>query len=227
MNRSIITICLCTLLFLSGCSSYYNRSIPKSEHFYLNPEKDLTTIGRVAFVDLGNNSDYMTISTDVNKSLFYTIQKKQVFGLVAIRQTDPAWKSLQQDIFSSPADIKEPAGMNLTAQYSLKELSSIRKTLKCNAILVGNITQFRPFPHMSIGLRMKLIDLRDGQLLWALEQIWDASDKSTGDRIKKYYKRGGWMTRPSLQDELGTVSPIKFIKFVTYEIADTLEPRGY
>jgi hypothetical protein len=75
---------------------------------------------------------------------------------------------------------------------------------------------------MAIGLRLKLVDLRDGQLLWALEQIWDSSDKTTEHRIKSYFKyqmRSGFAP---LREQLVAISPLEFIKFVAYEVAETL-----
>ena len=83
-------------------------------------------------------------------------------------------------------------------------------------------TEFGPYPHMTIGLRLKLLDLRDGQLLWALEQVWDSADKTTESHIKDYFlsqKRTGYAP---LHEQLATVSSLEFIKFVSYEVAETL-----
>ena len=100
-------------------------------------------------------------------------------------------------------------------------MQSIRETLKCNGVLIGTITEFRPYPHMVIGLRLKLLDLRDGSLLWALEQIWDIDDKKTEYRINNYYQSQKRMDSVSLMDHLVSVSPLEFIKFVSYEVAGT------
>jgi len=75
---------------------------------------------------------------------------------------------------------------------------------------------------MIIGLRLRLIDLRDGQLLWALEQIWDSADKTTEYRIRDYFrsqKRSGYAP---LKEQLAVVSSLEFIKFVSFEVAETL-----
>jgi hypothetical protein len=101
----------------------------------------------------------------------------------------------------------------------------MRRTLKCDAVLRGTVTAFKPFPHMIIGLRLELIDLADGQLLWALEQIWDATDKNIQDRIKNYYSTHFLPGSEALQEELGTVSSLKFLKFVAFETAETLQPQ--
>jgi hypothetical protein len=72
---------------------------------------------------------------------------------------------------------------------------------------------------------LELIDLTDGQLLWALEQVWDATDKSTQERVKDYYKRHILPGSESLQEGLGTVSSLKFVRFVAFETAETLQPK--
>ncbi|MHC4605278.1 MAG: hypothetical protein ACYS6W_18330, partial [Planctomycetota bacterium] len=76
--------------------------------------------------------------------------------------------------------------------------------------------------HMAVGLRLKLLDLRDGQLLWALEQVWDSADITTEKRIKEYFKSEKRQGFAPLHEQLATVSPLEFIKFVSFEVAGTL-----
>jgi len=112
--------------------------------------------------------------------------------------------------------------LDIESKYTLEQLMAIREVLKCDGVLLGTITEFRPYPHMTIGLRLKLLDLRDGQLLWALEQVWDSADKTTENRIRDYFlsqKRSGYAP---LHEQLATVSSLEFIKFVSYEVAETL-----
>ncbi|MHC4286445.1 MAG: hypothetical protein ACYSWZ_26300, partial [Planctomycetota bacterium] len=160
------------------------------------------------------------ISTDVTEVLFQALQKKQPFGLAVVRRDNPAWRSLQMDLNSGYQT--QNSALAIPPTYTLDQLAAIRKTLKCDAVLIGTISQFKPYPHMAIGLRLKLVDLRDGKLLWAFEQIWDNSDKTTEYRIKDYFqyqKRSGFAP---LREQLVTVSPLEFIKFVAYEVAETI-----
>jgi hypothetical protein len=200
-------VILLMVTFLAGCSIKYGTSVPSASYYYLNPYKSLNTVGRVAIVELNNESSYPKISEDVFEKLYQALQKKQIFGLTVIHQDDSSWRSLQLDRDS---------------KYTLEQLMTIRKTLKCDGLLLGTITEFRPYPHMTIGLRLKLLDLRDGQLLWALEQVWDSADKTTESHIKDYFlsqKRTGYAP---LHEQLATVSSLEFIKFVSYEVAETL-----
>ncbi len=208
MNR-VKTVFLLLPVLLSGCG-FYAAYEPAANYYYLNPNKDLSTIGRTALVELANDSAFPQISADVTEALFQALQKKQVFGLTVIRQNDPAWRKLQLDLNSA---------------YTLEQLSAMRKTLNCDAVLIGTVTGFEPFPHLTIGLRLKLIDLADGQLLWALEQIWDTTDKTTQDRIKNHYRHHLLPGFETLQEKLGTVSSLMFVKFVAYETAETLQPK--
>jgi hypothetical protein len=205
LTHKVAVLLVCALL-LSGCESF-SGSASSGDYSYVNPSKSLTSIGRVAIVELDNNSSYPQIAADITDALFQELQKKQLFGLTVIRRSDPSWRSLQLD-----GDF----------EYNLNDMSAMYKTLKCDGVLVGTITEFRPYPHMIIGLRLKLLDLRDGQLLWGLEQVWDSADKKTERRIKDYFKSQKRSGYDSLYQELAAVSSLEFIKFVSYETAETL-----
>ena len=193
------------LMFAAGCNNY-TVSNPAMSHYYLNPDKNLSELGRVAIVELDNNSSYPQINGDVTEAIFRALQKRQVFGLAIVRQSDTAWRSLQL----------EP-----DTTYTLEQLMAIRKTLNCDAVLIGSITEFNPYPPMTIGLRLKLVDLKDGQLVWGLEQVWDVADKTTENRIKNYFKRQMNSEFIPLREQVIAVSPLKFFRFVALEIAET------
>lgn len=193
-------------VLLCGCESPQDNG-GMVNSFYLNPYKNLGSLGRVALVELQDDSGHPKMSAELTEALFVAIQKKQLFGLAIVRQDNPEWKSIQE---------------NLDSLQALRQLLVIRDTLKCNAILVGTITEYTPYPHMSLGLRLKLLDLTDGQLIWGLEQIWDSSDRSIQKRIRRYFKEDLRSGSAPLQEELVVVSPLRFGKFAAYEVAETL-----
>lgn len=164
-------------------------------------------MGRIAIVELQNDSSYPQMSNDITEALFQSLQKKQVFGLTMVRQRDPLWKSLQL----------EP-----DATYTLDQMAAIRQTLKCDGVLIGTITEFKPYPHMAAGLRLKLIDLTQGELLWALEQVWNSSDKITEQKIKKYLNETKSSSLKKSNERITSMSPLEFIRYVSFEVAQTL-----
>ena len=208
MYRLTLMLTVISLLIaVGGCDSGHNGN-SMSGAFYLNPYKDLSTLGRVALVELDNNSGYPTIPSDVTQALFVALQKKQMFGVTIVPHDDPEWRGLQE---------------NLDSLQALKKLLTMREMLKCNGLLVGTITEYQPYPRMAIGLRLKLLDLTDGQLLWGFEQIWDTADKSIEKRVRRYFDTELRSGVSSLREELVVVSSLKYCKFVAYEVAETLD----
>ena len=192
----------------SGCQQTSQR--PLSDYSYLEADRPIEKTGRITLIELSCDSTPPQIATDVTDALFEAMQKKRVFGLTVVRRDDPALESLQLDH---------------SGTYTLEQLSAMRKTLQCDAVLTGEITVFKPYPHLDLGLRLKLIDLTDGQLIWAMEYVWDTTDKATRDRIDRYYTDHTLVGFSSLQERLGTISQIKFFKFVAYETSRTLHTQ--
>jgi hypothetical protein len=199
-----VVLCLLPSLVLSGCEAD-DGNAPMAESFYLNAYKDVHSLGRVALVELDNISDYPGISSEMTAALFAALEKKQFFSLTVIHQDDPIWQSIRRQSGS---------------REGLKQIEAMRETLKCDALLTGTITQYQPYPKMVIGLRLKLVDLTDGDLLWGLEQVWDSSDNSTRKRIKH------WASAATLREDLIIMSSLNFTKFIAYETAQTLEQKG-
>jgi len=203
-----LVLALIGLLALSaGCETPLNGA-GMTNSYYINPYKDLNALGRVALVELDDKSGYPAISADLTKALFVALQKKQIFGVTIVPHDDPEWRGLQE---------------NLDSLQALQKLLTMRETLKCNGLLVGTITEYQPYPRMAIGLRLKLLDLTDGQLLWGLEQVWDTADRNIEKRIKAYFRGELRSGVASLREELVIVSSLKFGKFVAYEVAETLD----
>jgi len=206
-------LCVLAALWLAsagGCQSPSENGAMAGA-YYINPHKDLHKLGRVALVELDNTSSYPDVSADVTQALFLALQKKQVFSLTTVDHDDPAWHALQENL------------ENLDSLQTLRRLLAMRDTLRCNALLIGTVTEYRPYPQLVLGLRLKLLDLTDGQLLWGLEQVWDAADKSIQKRVETYFKKELRSGFAPLREDLVVISSREFVKFAAYETAQTLE----
>jgi len=206
-SNALITATLLGSILLTGCHVIYRPTEKEPDYYYVNPQKDLPAVGKVVLVELDNNSTYPQISSDVTDALFQALQKKQIFSVNTLSQDDPDWRGLQLDPEKS---------------YSFEQLNAARGVLNCNALLTGTVTSYQPYPHLSIGLKLKLVDLADGQLLWAFEQVWDTTDKTTEKRIKDYFQAQIRSGITPLHEQLVVVSSLKFVKFVAYEVAKTM-----
>ena len=195
------------ILVLAGCQSQRPYT-PLEGSTYLNPDADLSSVGRVALVELENLTSYPDVSENLSEALYVALQKRQYFGMITVAQADPRWKSLQ-----SPLD----------ANYSAEQLMEMRRVLQCDAILTGAVTQYEPYPHMSVGVRIRLIDLRSGELLWGAEAVWDCGDYHTKLGIRNYLRQELGSGPNPLRQNIFTTSPLNFFKFVSYELAQTLK----
>jgi hypothetical protein len=216
MNR-VTSILFMLAIVLPGCGPKPSVS-PATDYYYQNPHKNLSSVGRVVIVELANESSYPSASGDITEALFQALQKKQMFSLSVVSRSDPTWQSIQADSTLG----RQLGEVRNGQQYTLEQLAITRKILNCNAVLIGSVTQYRPYPHMVMGLRLKLVDLTDSQLLWAAEQIWDTADKTTENRAGLYFKTQMRADFEPLREDLVVVSPIRFMKFVAYEVSETI-----
>ena len=169
--------------------------------------KNLSAIKSVCLVELQNKTSYPQVSEDVTESLHQSLQKKQWFNLLLLKQTDTAWKAME---------------VRPDSAYTLEQLMTARKLLGTDALLIGTVTSYSPYPRMAMGLQLKLVDLRTGQVVWAIQQIWDAADKATQERIKKYFEQQLRSDFSPIGEQLATLSPINFVKFITYEVTEMM-----
>lgn len=198
LSCALMLFCSCTHRRSSLCGQYYSPQASKCSY----------ALGSVCLVELHNNTAYPQVSADVTEALYQTLQKKNISGLSLLRQNDTNWKNLQ---------------INADSNYTLDQLLATRKMLKVDTVLTGTVTSYAPYPHMAMGLNLKLIDLRNGQVVWSIERVWDTADKATQQSIKKYFERQLRSDFSPLDEQLALISPINFVRFVTYDATEMLK----
>jgi hypothetical protein len=208
-RRSRIPILAAALaaVLAAGCGS--NQARLRVGH-YLDPAGGVLRTSRIAFVPLVNGTDFPGVEEGMTTELLQALQTRRLFRV-----------SLAPPASDTGNPWCRPSGQAIT----LRELADMRKAFRCDAVLVGTVTAFRPYPHLQGGLYLRLVDLRDGRLLWAVDHTWDASDRRTQQRIGDYYRRSVESGDSPLQWRIALVSSRAFQKFIAQEVAETL-PDG-
>lgn len=192
----------------SGCQqSTVSFDPPRTEHYYISPTASFGTIGKVCLFEPSNPTAYPDVSSRLLVVLADEMGKRHLFAVQTLSRSDPLWKKLNLDDFSSP---------------SLERLATIRDALGVDAVVAGALMQYRSYPHLQITMQLRMFDLRNGQVIWGIEDVWEASDKNLEKRIQNYYKtvlRGGF---EPLGYQYILTSPQAFERFVAYETAITL-----
>ena len=202
--KKIILSCA-VLTIIAGCKTLSTSS--KTDYCYVDKLK-LAAAGSTAFIELYNESEYPDIQAETTDILYHSILKKQLFTLNLVKQDSPVWKSI---------------GYQPNSNFTLEQLYQLQQSLNTRAVLVGSVIDFQPYPHLSIAMRLKMTDLADGQTIWAAEQVWDSADKNIEQRVEKYIRANMRTDRTADREKLTFVSSKEFIKFVCYELAETMK----
>lgn len=206
MKAAVYIVLLTILCCLTGCTEIFVRPQTPKGHYFLNPHKHFSSVNRVLLIELENNSAHSEISEILTQSLANALSKKHLFTIQTIYSSDPLWTTLNLS--------------NIGAR-SYQDLAYIQKTLKVDAVIFGTIKRYQSFPHLQVALNLKMLDVNQGDLVWAMEQVWDSSDKQVGLRMRKYYSQRARNGYQPLDWKILVTSPRAFNKFVVDEVGDT------
>jgi hypothetical protein len=206
MQKQAFLIMLAGILALAGCKKEEEFAAAGARPHYTNPNRNMKLVSRVILVEPINQSAHPQISMDLTNSIARALERKNLFGQMVIYRKDPVFKKYQLDYEKSP----------------LETLKQVHKDLGCDAILTGMIRDYQTYPRLAVSLRLRLVDLNNGELLWAMEQVWDSTDLELGKRMKGFFKTEMSDEYQPLNWRMGLVSPNIFNKFVSYEVGETL-----
>ncbi len=207
-NSMLCLICICPIVF-GGCSvlDYIQPVELPHGHFYLNPYGDIASISRVVLLELENQSTHPDLADQMTMALSDGLSKKHLFSVRTVSRSDELWTALDLD--------------NITA-YSYEDLAMIRENLRADAVVFGTIKRYASYPHMQMAVHLKMVNVRNGELVWAIEEVWDSTDKNVELRMKRYFSTVMRTGYQPLNWELLITSPRAFNKFVVYEVVSTL-----
>jgi len=166
---------------------------------------------RVVLIELDPRASSPEVARELSESVYLALQSRRTFSVDFVTRSSPAGASL-------------PAGGG--PQFTLQELGAMRSALRCNAVMVGSVTGFQPYPGTWLAAQLWLIDLRNGRVLWGVDHAWRTTDSSTIKKMERY------LTTESDSDEaeslrLAEMSPRMLSRFVAWEMARALpSPPG-
>ena len=206
INNLKYALVLLPAVMLLGCEGP-EAARHRGLNYYLSSVQDVRSIGRVAFVELSADDRGGQVAADTTDELAVAIRDNRLFAVTVIRSSDPQYVRMPSDTSSG---------------LTFEQIAQLHKELDCDAILMGAITTYQPYPHMRMGLQLKLLDLRSGQLVWAIDQVWDTTEARLEQRLKKFFSTHMRKDYEPLGWRLALTSPRAFEKFVAWDAASTL-----
>ena len=199
-------VCAGVLLW-AGCDVVQPKAKTPYGHYYLEGHGNFSSVDRIVLLELENQSSRLELAGQLTQAMADGLEKKHLFSIRTISHADPLWSRLNLDNIATCSD---------------EELELIGEELNIDAIMFGTIKRFRSYPHLLMALNLKMTDVRGGRLLWAMEQIWDSTDRQVELRMKEYYNKEIRRGYQPLDWEIMVTSPRAFNKFVVYEVGQTL-----
>jgi hypothetical protein len=94
----------------------------------------------------------------------------------------------------------------------------LKNTYQADAVLMVDLTVYRPYKPMAMGMRAKLISLQTGdlRLLWASDAVYDSGDPRVAMGAKRYQQSFMSSSYPLHQPVSITQSPTYFWHYVVF-----------
>jgi len=204
-RKAIATAALILTVLLAGCRPGAHNRV---RHYVALDA--IRSANRVVLLPLANQTDSPGIEEGLEAELLGAIQRRRLFQLQEVAREPGA-----RQVLLDPG----------RRTYTEQDLVAIRKASGADAVLIGLVNRWQPYPRMQVGLYLRLVDLRSGRLLWAVDHVWDATNEHTQRRIATFFHREMGAGAEPFDWQLGTVSPRAFQKFVAWEVAGTLPRR--
>ena len=100
-------------------------------------------------------------------------------------------------------------------------LAKLHEQTGCDAVIFSQISRYRPYPPLILGWKLKLIATKAPQILWAVDEIFDAGEPRVSNSARRYemeHQKGG----PVTDFPMILSSPERFGHYTVHALLATL-----
>lgn len=219
--RSAMLAAACAVVVLSGCHTPKNpdamnthwgikgKKTPKKMAENVHRTEIPSHLRRVAVLPFYRGSfDHIDFSL-IERNFLLELGKRNLFEIVEISEEE--MKSLFfQEEFSSVENLPSELITKLHHIYAI------------DGILLTDVSYYRAYKPVGLGVRQKLLDGRSGELVWAVDEVFDSSNPSVENAAKSFYLSESLIQYPLNATNTVIHSPTRFAKYVAYSIFDTI-----
>jgi hypothetical protein len=167
----------CAATFLAACvegpkQAYVPAAPVPSFHAMVPPP--VRQIRRVAVMPIAYETPLEASLGELDAALREELAKTSMFEIVPVSR-ETLETSFGHRQFSSVEVLPGDFLSKLRAQYGV------------DGILFTDLTHYRPYQPISIGLRSKLVEAYSGRVRWAFDHLFDAGNAATAEAAEGYY----------------------------------------
>jgi len=204
--RRVTSLLAVLALAFAGCQ--LERPLTtKAINSYLAEPKDLANVRRIMVLPFAKEAGVQADCESVRDAFVAELQKMRRFEVVPL-----------------PSEAREDEILNTSihrGRLSTEAMVRICDRYALDGLLVGSITAWRPYTPPHLGIRTQLISVHSGATIWAVDAMYDSSDRTTISDLRHYAARVQ-EADGSLHDwEMNLLSPAKFTTYVAHRFVGT------
>lgn len=192
------------LLLLNGCETQRRQITEYKEEnltpSYLPSNKTAfpidASIQRVAVLPISHETLGFNTLQDLQTILCSELNKRALFNVIP-------YKTYDESV--------------LTSKLTFYDISTIYNQTQADAILIPLLTTYRQQPPLAIGLKLTLMDIKTGTVLWAFDDVFDAGLATVHYGAMRYAKVGLKAAYPFNEEHTILMSPRLFFQYASYE----------
>ena len=213
-----VAVSFALLIALCGCADvresplgprYHATNIFETGNFVAR------NLRRVAVIPLapGDSSSDVQAGVEMLEPVLLTeLQKRNRFELAVISRAEL---------------IRWTGRQNLRGDDVLPQnfIERVKKETGCDGIFFATLTVFRPYTPAAIGWRLKLITVSDRTIIWAADEVFDASSPDVVNSARDYQRKQPELVAGLREGRKILLSPTAFGHYSSGVLLDTLPPR--
>ena len=213
-------LALALLLPLTGCMSARESVVDTvKERTYFTPRNyngvDRLPVGlqRVVLLPLCGGTVAPDESADALEEVFVTeLQKTMRFEVVRLSREECLRRFGKPEISSVEA---------LPHDF----LATLGRVFGAEGVMFVDLTVFRGYEPLKLGVRAKLATVAGPRLLWSFDEIFSADDPAVANSVRHYYQGVTLPGVPVSPAKYALQSPNRFGAYVAAATFETLPPR--
>lgn len=218
MQRICLGFMLSTLVFATGCGlmqnavkTYYKATddVFVATNYFIHPEYDGFNIRRVMVAPITNETGFHNAQTTLEPVFMAEWSKVNRFEVI------PALGEAREQLESF--DLRQKGTF-----YKL-HLYDLAKRYNIDAVMFVALTAYSPYEPCKIGLNAQLIHTYSGVVVWALNEVYDGSQRDVENLATQYYYEHVRFAHPLNDWEIMMVSIRYFAQMVAYDVGGTLK----
>ena len=101
----------------------------------------------------------------------------------------------------------------------------LRREYDCDGVLFAELTTYRAYAPLAVGWRFKLVDARTKQIIWAADELFDASQTDVRKAAVKFDEKAPILPVITDKDWAMLNSPRRFGRYTAAALLETLPER--